>query len=195
MKGVNPNRRAAGLRVGRASKDSGQDFEEFVERHHAEALRLGILAHVVHNEPHGRIFNGAWHMVRAGIADFTGVLFDQGRTLAVEAKKRKDKIEKKDISLEQRNHLDAVVRAGGLAFLLARIVEHGEDIDAEFESDYAVPWQSVPWVILKSAESVTAKDLAPWVIPPDRKCYLEPYCPVRGVVEGAAGRKRVFLRE
>lgn len=177
--------RFARAAAGRAARDSGADFEAFVERHHAEALRLGVLAHVAHNEPHGRMVGGRWVMVAPGVADYTGVIFPRGRVLAVEAKSRRGRIRLGDVEPAQRRHLDAVVRGGGLAILLVRIVE--STAAAEFQSEYAVPWVDVPWRVVRSAESVGAEDLATWVIPSDRRCYLEPFCPDRGAP--APGRR------
>lgn len=175
------NRRAAG----QLSRDSGEDFEDWVRRHHLEAERLGIVAGPVeHNEPHGKIINGKWEMVGAGIADFTGVLFDgNGGSLASEAKKRTGHLRrhgKGGISSKQQAHLDTVVRGGGKAFLLVRFVETVNL--ALLETEFAVPWQLVPWQIKRTAESVGPEDLAPWLVPKDRACYLEKYCPVRGPV-------------
>ncbi len=184
----NPNRVAAGLRIGHHSKDSGQDFEDFCAEHHNEALRLGILTHWVHNEPHWRQVGGQWIRVQAGVADVTGILHNKvATTLATEMKKRKNRLRRNEIEPKQAQHLDAVVRGGGLAFLLARIVVEGA------EHDFAAPWQLVPWRVVKTAESVGVDELAPWVIPKDCRCYLDKYCSVRGVPVSLA--KRIFPRE
>lgn len=176
-------------RSGQLAREEGEEFEAYVERHHLQALRLGIVAGPVdHNEPHGKIIDGKWEMVAAGVADYTGVLYNGvGTTLATEAKSRRERLYRREIEPKQQRHLDLVVRGGGLAFLLARLsgVPH------------AVPWCEVPWKVVRSAESVTAEDLASWAIPEGCACYLERFCPVRGVPAPgiAGGQRRRFPRE
>lgn len=176
-------------RSGWAAREAGEEFEAYVERHHLEALRLGIVAGPVdHNEPHGQIIHGKWEMVASGVADYTGVLYNGvGTTLATEAKSRETRLYRREIEPKQQRHLDTVVRGGGLAFLLAHLSGR----------PHAVPWPLVPWKVLKSAESVEAEDLVQWVIPSDCACYLDKYCSVRGVpAQGiAGGQRRRFPRE
>lgn len=171
------------------------DFEAWVERHHEEALRLGIVScPVEHNEPHWRKVRGRWERVAPGVADYTGVLYDgHGSSLATEAKSRRRRIYLRDVTPKQRRHLGGVARGGGLAFLLARICDdRGRSL-----IEAAVPWQDVPWRVEQSAEGVVAEDLEPWRIPPGRDCYLEPYCSVRGtpVPLAEGGPPRRFPRE
>ncbi len=179
------------------AQQSGSDFEDWVKRHHTEALRLGIVAGPVeHNEPHWRKIDGDWQRVAPGVADFTGVLYDgHGGSLATEAKCYTNRLPRSEITAKQEQHLDTVVRGGGKAFLLVRLLDEFDD--ATFQTEYAVPWQLVPWKIARTAESVTSKELAPWLIPPDCTCYLERYCPVRGIpAPGRAGGQRPrFPRE
>lgn len=177
--------------IGKQARNSGVDFEEWLEKHHSEALRLGIVSGPIeHNEPHARMIHGKWQLVEPGVADFGGVLYNgHGSTLAVEAKKRNKRLYRNEITVKQQQHLDAVVRGGGLALLLVRIVDTNDTIEA------ACPWQSVPWTVAKSAEGVTSKDLQPWRIPAERTCYLEPYCSVRGAPATAVVGRRIFPRE
>ena len=184
---MNPKRRLAGA----LAKIQGDAFEAWVERHHQAALRLGILTHIAHNGPTAQMINGEWTMVAAGYADYTGTCFNKvGTTVATEAKSYKHRLPKSAISDKQQEHLNAVVLGGGLAFLLARITD-------EVSQEFCVPWQLVPWKVARTAQSVTAEDLMPWLIPPSCTCYLETYCPVRGVPASgvAGGQQRRFARE
>ncbi len=172
-------------RIGREARESGAAFEAWLEDHHREALRLGIVSGPVeHNEPHGKYIHGEWQMVKPGVADYTGILFNgHGSSLGVEAKKREKILYRREVEPRQGRYLDAVVRGGGLALLLVRFVEDGR------ETNYAPPWQHVPWTMIKTALSVTPELLAPWVIPAESKCYLDPLCPVRGVPLEVPGRR------
>ena len=136
-----------------------------------------------HNVPHTRMVYGQLIYERSGLADYTGILFNgHGSHLAVEAKKRRGDLLKSEVKIRQADHLDAVSRAGGLALLLVRFVEGMDHPRADgFVTEHAVRWTEVPWRIRKSAESVAAEDLAPWRVSPESACYLEPFCPVRGV--------------
>ena len=178
------NRRAAG----RLARAAGEDFEEYCCRHHVEAFRLGIVAGPVeHNEPHGKIIDGAWKMVAPGVADFTGVLYDgHGSSLAVEAKSRATRLYRREVEPRQARHLDVVVRGGGLALLLVRFAGTGGPVE------FAVPWREVSWHRARSAEAVTAADIEPWRVPVSCRCYLERFCPARG---DPVARARRFPRE
>ena len=186
MRQKNPNRvRAAAA----AAQRLGEDFETgWVARHHEAAFRLGIFAGPAeHNEPHGKIVRGQWIMVKPGVADFTAILYNGvGTIYAAEAKSRSAVLKKSEVSPKQQAHLNAVVRGGGFAFLLARFTEGGP-------REYAVPWLEVPWRVKKSAESVDAEALSPWIVPAECECFLDPYCPVRGVPVRTG--QRVFPRE
>lgn len=171
------------------SQEKGSAWEEKVKEHHEEALRLGIVSGPVeHNEPHWRKIHGIWERVAAGVADFTGVLYNgHGTSLAVECKSYEHRLTKSAITTKQQQHLDSVVRGGGLAFLLAEITD-GVKVE-----QFAVPWQLTPWKIARTKEGVVAADLQQWKIPVSCKCYLDKYCPVRGTPVATA--KRVFPRE
>lgn len=172
----------------RASKSTGDLFESWVERHLDEALRLGLITHWVHNEPHGKVIGGKWQMVAAGVADYTAVAYG-GQVVAIEAKKRAGRLKKSEVSVEQRRHLDAVVRAGGVALLLVRLV----DAAGRSLGEYCCPWQFVQWTVVRSAESVGEGELERWRVESRARCFLEPYCTVRG--EPVAAGRRVFPRE
>ena len=181
--------------VGRAAKGHGQSHEAWLETHHDIALRLGIVAgEVEHTEPHTTIVHGKVIYSAPGIADYTGVLLDgRSGTLGVEAKSREERLYrhgKSGISPKQQRYLDSIVRGGGgLALLAVRFT------GGSAPGDYVVPWQSVPWAVAKSAESVTAVDLSFWKIPADCRCYLERFCDFRGTPAPGVAPRRVYARE
>ena len=130
-------------------------------------------------------------MVKAGVSDYLAVAHNTiGTTIAIEAKSYRHELPKAEISAEQQRHLNAVVLGGGLALLLVRIA------DDDAVREFCAPWQAVPWQVpRRSAEVVTAAELAHWRIPSESQCYLERYCPVRGVPIEGAGQRRKFPRE
>lgn len=154
----------------RASTAAGAAFEALVEAHHVQAGRRGALAHVVHNQARSRVVGGKLIYEAAGIADYTGCLHG-GRYLATEAKSTsKDRLPKSEITAVQQRHLDAVMTAGGLAFLLV-------EFRGGFSPHrYAIPWAEVPWRTLRTAESLSEVDINPnqlvLATGPD---YLVPY--------------------
>ena len=157
--------------TGRINKASGDAFESFLEIHHSYALRLGILAHIEHNQPEAKMIHGRLIYTRQGVADYTGTLMNKvGSTLAVEAKSTSGKrLAKSVIQPRQASHLDAVAKAGGFALLLVEF-RHGPVPDR-----YAIPWLEVPWKVARSAESVVSEDIISWQI--DGSCYLTRFIP------------------
>lgn len=162
--------------VGRKKQQAGSNFEAWVEVQHEKAILLGILAHVEKTEPHAKVVKGKLQFLEKGVADYVGVLCRDearghagGRYLATEAKSTADKrLYKSVVSKKQRDHLNAVARAGGLALLVAEFRETGAP-----SSRFAVPWLDVPWAVAESAESVTADGLAGYAV--DVECYLRKY--------------------
>lgn len=153
---------------GRKAKSSGDSFERWIETQHDKALRLGILAHVWHNQAKAEVRGGKLIFVGKGIADYTGTCERGGRTLAEEAKSvQKDYLPYSMIDKLQAEHLDAVAHAGGLALLLAEFRHEA------LPRRYAIPWLEVPWAILRSAKSISSADVAQWEISRDPGgCYL-----------------------
>ena len=154
--------------TGREAKAAGDAFELFLEYQHATARRLGILAHIEHNEPHFKYVGGKWIAEAPGVADYTATLDRSGLTVAIEAKStKKDRLARSAVSPKQQEHLDAVARAGGLALLA---VEFRYPVPTtpfwmgawgvlDYYRRYAVPWLETPWQVLRTAESVNEEDL------------------------------------
>lgn len=178
---------------GRRSQAIGDAFESWVDGQHEGARRLGILAHVEHNQARSRVVKGRLIYTATGIADYTGVLVG-GRTLAAEAKAvAGGRLPRSRIEEKQARHLDAVALAGGLAFLLVEF--HAQSKFTAVFTRYAVPWREVPWRIVKTAESVDVGALYDeWEVQPGT-CYLSPYHAGGPPVVGTFGRRRVLPRE
>ena len=140
---------------GRKSQKLGADFEAFIDMQHAMAGMRGALAHVVHNMPPSRFVDGKLIYSKAGVADYTGVLYG-GLYLAAEAKSVApgECLAKSRISLKQKLHLDRVIQAGGFAYLLVEF--RSEDFK---HRRYAILWDRVPWKKKRTAESLDEADL------------------------------------
>jgi hypothetical protein len=170
---------------GRKAKSVGDAFEAEIERHHAEAMKLGILAHVVHNEPTAEFLGGKLVYTSPGVSDYTGVLEGgTATTLAVEAKSegvelgKAGYLSRKRVSDKQQIHLNAVAKAGGLALLLVEFRVQSPFIFGLPITFYrfAVPWLEVPWAVKKTAQSVDMSALRPeWAFATGEKCYLMRY--------------------
>ncbi|HET6960148.1 MAG TPA: Holliday junction resolvase RecU, partial [Vicinamibacterales bacterium] len=157
-------------------------FEAWVEVQHEAAKRLGILAHVHHNEPKVRFINGKLQFAEKSVADYTVVLCGEGaRTLAVETKSTSAaRFARSEVTAKQQEHLQAVVGESGLALLVL-----------EFRAEsarhrFAIPWGVVPWETRRSAEAVYLEELIAsrygWRVHPT--CYLSKWHeggPVRAV--------------
>lgn len=154
---------------GRAAKFAGDKLESWIDAQHQKAIYLGILAHIEHNEAHSAIVKGQHVYTARGVADYTGVLDRCARAFAEEAKSSKtDRLARAAIKKKQADHLSAVAHAGGLALLLVEFRHEALPIRC------AIPWLEVPWIILRSAESIDAASVAQWLIPRDPGgCYLE----------------------
>ena len=76
-----------------------------------------------------------------------------GEYVAIECKQTtKQRFPRLSISAVQEAHLDAVPRS-----FLALLIDGRR---------FLIPWRKVPWVTLRSAESVTAEDCAIWELKP-----------------------------
>ena len=94
---------------------------------------------------------GAIFLAAAGV-DFVACLA-AGDYLAIECKQTKERrFMRSQISDVQVEHLDAVPRS-----FLALLIDGRR---------FLIPWRRVPWVTLRSAESVTADDCAIWELKP-----------------------------
>jgi penicillin-binding protein-related factor A (putative recombinase) len=153
--------------AGRYAKHMGDMFESWLDGQHAMAKRDGILAHIHHNEPKTIMMKGILSYDKKSVADYSGTL-EGGRSLAVEAKSwgNSENFPRSQVDTLQAEHMQTVLRAGGLALLVV-------EFRIPFVQRFAVPWQEVPWRVLRSAETTTAELLqgAGWKIPMD-VCYL-----------------------
>ena len=136
-------RRAAGA----ASKRAGEQWERYVSGQWLEPLRkAGVLACWHKLEPRKV---GDRFVADAG-ADFVAC-FSSGEYIAIECKQTtKSRLSRSAISAVQDAHLDAVPRS-----FLALLIDGRR---------FLIPWRKVPWVTLRSAESVTADDCAIWEV-------------------------------
>jgi len=134
-------RRASGA----ASKRAGEAWERHVSDQWLEPLRkLGVLRCWHKLEPRKV---GDRFVADAG-ADFVACMWS-GEYLAIECKQTAARrFARLAISAVQEAHLDAVPRS-----FLALLIDGRR---------FLIPWRKVPWVKLRSAESVTADDCAIW---------------------------------
>jgi penicillin-binding protein-related factor A (putative recombinase) len=175
--------------IGRAAQAVGSNFEAYLHGQHDVAKMTGILAHIAHNQAQASVVRGRLIYTAAGVSDYTGTLDRSGISVAVEAKSTKaESLPRAAVKPKQQEHLEVVARAGGLALLLVefRITE------LPLHYRFAVPWLEVPWVTKRSAESISAEQLGPWLIAPGT-CYLERFHQ-RGTPTSLR-RGRVYARE
>lgn len=180
-------RRSSGL----AAKAAGDAFESFVERQLNAAVHFGVLAYWQHNQPGVRVVGGrVVHTERSG-PDFTGMTANS-RVFVAEAKSTSSRLMKAAIKKKQQEQLDAVAKAGGLAYLLVEFRLGIEYAQAGQTVRFALPWQSVPWKRLRSAESIGPEDCRSEQAMTKDECFL-----ARGRVIplGIGGKKRVLHRE
>lgn len=173
-------------------------FESWLEGQHVYAHRLGILAFVEKTEPHAKMINGRLVYVSKGVADYTGCLVG-GKCLAVEAKSTGDnRLMRSVVDVKQARHLDAVAVAGGLSLLLVEFkLDPHKYFGTPYFSRYAVPWLDVPWMKLRTADSVSFNDVQSWKIIPEM-CYLSRWHAGGksvGNVGAVGGQHRILARE
>lgn len=184
--------------IGRSAKAAGDNFEAWISTQHEIAERLGILAHVEHNEPHARMIGGKLIYASPGVSDYTAVLDRDGRAVAIEAKSTyKDHLLKSAVEPKQQRHLEAVARAGGLALLLIEFRRQQlPGVPIAICDRFAVPWLKIEWKVKRTAESVSMADLGEWKIVNDPgKCYLSKFHSHGPRSSAGSLRARVFPRE
>lgn len=139
--------------IGAKKQAVGSAFESWVQAQHEKAIYKKTLAHVVHNQPTAKMINGRLIYAEATCSDYTGCLAN-GRYYAAEAKSTgEDRIYRSVISSSQQKHLNTVHEAGALALLLVEFRVDG------LPRRYCIPWAKVPWATVRSAESLSEKDL------------------------------------
>lgn len=174
---------------GRAAQAAGESFEGWLDGQHSFALINGILAHIEHNQAKTKMIKGRLRYVAKGTCDYTGVLDRVGRTVAVEAKSTKAKsFSLKGVKKKQQDHLTATALAGGLALLVVEF----RSITQPYRARYAIPWLDVPWIIKKSAKTISPSQLEKWKVAIG-ECYLEKYH-ARGVPTSRLNT-RTYARE
>lgn len=181
-----PRSKAENTRIGHLSQSSGATFESWIEAQHVMAVLMGILGHVEHNQAQAKVINKRVVYTGRGCCDYT-LLCPEGRYAAVEAKSTSDNVLLKSlIKPKQIAHLEATVRAGGLALLLVEFRhEDGR------RTRYAVPWKKIEWTTRRKTPSVSELSLEPWKID---GCYLARF--VKGVIPlHTQQHGRVFPRE
>lgn len=133
-------RRAAGA----ASKRAGEAWEQHVLSQWLEPMRESGVLSCWHKLEPRKV--GDKFVADAG-ADFVACM--QGEYVAIECKQTtKRRFARSAISAVQEAHLDAVPRS-----FLALLIDGRR---------FLIPWRKVPWVRLRTAESVTAADCAVW---------------------------------
>ena len=139
----------------------GKPFEHLIEEWTEDAKRLGLLAHAEHTQAKTNVRKGGLRYEGSGVADYV-LCLGTGAYGAVEAKSDEDdRLMHSRIEPLQARHLDVVVKAGALALLLAEM--HVDGLARRF----AVPWDRVPWKVVRSAESVSMWDILGWEIKRD----------------------------
>ena len=134
-------RRAAGA----ASKRAGEAWEQHVSLQWLEPLRESGVIRCWHKLEPRKV--GDKFVADAG-ADFVAC-GASGEYVAIECKQTTaGRFPRSSISAVQEAHLDAVPRS-----FLALLIDGRR---------FLIPWRKVPWVTLRSAESVAAADCAAW---------------------------------
>lgn len=144
----------------------GSQFEAWIHGQHETAVNAGLVAWHRHISPKVRWVGKGPRGQRFGIvvgeacADYALQLVG-GQSVVLEAKSVKEphRLAICDFKKQQREHLTACARAGGLALMLA-----------EFRSPngqhkrFAVPWLEVPWRVRRTAQALDAIDLRGWEV-------------------------------
>ncbi len=140
---------AARRASGAASKRAGEAWERHVSDQWLEPLRKAGVLRCWHKLEPRKV--GDRFVADAG-ADFVACLAS-GEYVAIECKQTTGRrFARSAISGVQEAHLDAVPRS-----FLALLIEGRR---------FLIPWRKVPWVTLRSAESVTAAECEIWELKP-----------------------------
>ncbi len=130
-------------------------FRPLIERGYLlRADKLDAPMQAVRDRERGAVFVP----VGLGGADFV-LLGSSGRYFACECKTvDAGRLYRDEIPAHQVKHLDQTARSGAGSLLAVQFR------DAGTSTAFLCPWQSVPWATARSAESITAADVEPWVI-------------------------------
>jgi len=136
-------RRASGA----ASKRAGEAWERHVSSQWLEPLRISGAIRCWHKLEPRKV--GDKFVADAG-ADFV-VCMQSGEYVAIECKQTTGRrFARSSISAVQVEHLDAVPRS-----FLALLIDGRR---------FLIPWRKMPWVTMRTKESVTADDCAIWEV-------------------------------
>ena len=137
--------------AGAASKRAGEAWEQHVSSQWLEPLRESGVIRCWHKLEPRKV--GDKFVADAG-ADFVACL-SSGEYVAIECKQTTARrFARSSISGVQEAHLNAVPRS-----FLALLIDGRR---------FLIPWRKVPWVTLRSAESVNASDCASWELLPGK---------------------------
>lgn len=135
--------------AGAASKKAGEQWEQHVSSQWLEPLRKAGVLTCWHKLEPRKV--GDRFVADAG-ADFVAC-GASGEYFAIECKQTTARrFARSAISAVQAKHLDLVPRS-----FLALLIDGRR---------FLIPWRKVPWVRLRTAESVTAADCAIWEVKP-----------------------------
>lgn len=158
--------------MAKISDSVGRAFEEAIENKLTVLKQTRIVAWWEHQQPRMFRRGGVWLKGEASGADFSGVL-EGGRAFALEAKSVGPEHERepvlileKHVSEKQRDHLNAVARAGGLAVLA---VQFRHELAPWLTA--VITWSSVPWERAKVRSHLRAEACARHRIPADRHLF------------------------
>lgn len=167
---ANRTRRRLNSQRGTKSKEAGKAWEREIRTQLHVGEHDKLIAFWAHAEPTfrlvwqsraGRPPEKLYLPVKAGFADFSGVLAG-GLSFALECKSTmKACYHRSDISEAQQEHLTAVANAGGLS-LLALKMHTGDEASGFRVHEFLIPWGRVPWRQKRSADSVSVGDLDEW---------------------------------
>lgn len=160
----------ARVRAGRSAKRHGDAFEAWIASYLKTAQHAGVIAWWMKIHPGVRQVrrcdnaSGTWRNELAwaarAAADFIALTPD-GRMVAIECKSIESaRLARAVIQPQQVTHLDAVAAAGGLAFLAVEFRDEGRVTCAARQ--YFIPWREVPWVVARTASSLTELAATPW---------------------------------
>lgn len=149
---------------------AGKAWEKLLEDHHDMAIKRGLLicmdkqqSRKVPKRVRGQV---VYRDVEAHGADWIGMR-PGGRYVALEAKSIADaRLPLDALTDKQRKHLNLVAAGGGQALLAVefRSAESRRCPGTAAVLRCVIPWEQVPWRMVRTAKAVYAEDCAAWEI-------------------------------